>query len=190
MVECLQPDGKLKREQLFNYESFYREVEVCCGMKVYMLSDDDIIHLMKIHKNQIPTFDEWMSRRYKYIPLWKTYSEMVAMLGKEISDRVMTDTGAIYDAIVNRIRDSYQVDVFNCESTPSIKYIKKDQVYIYFNKDRIVDFTQLGMPEMHNDYKDRTFKYIFIEKKLFSEERAITKDGIIEDIKFLVKINL
>lgn len=187
LVECLQPDGKLKREQLFNYESFYREVEVCCGMKVYMLSDDDIIHLMKIHKNQIPTFDEWMSRRYKYIPLWKTYSEMVAMLGKEISDRVMTDTGAIYDAIVNRIRDSYQVDVFNCESTPSIKYIKKDQVYIYFNKDRIVDFTQLGMPEMHNDYKDRTFKYIFIEKKLFSEERAITKDGIIEDIKFLVK---
>lgn len=155
-----------------------------------MLSDDDIIHLMKIHKNQIPTFDEWMSRQYKYIPLWKTYSEMVAMLGKEISDKVMTDKGGIYDAIVNLIKDSFKVGAFDYESTPSIKCIKEGQINIYFNQERIVDFTKLGMPEMHNDYKDRTFKYVFIEKKLFSEERGITKEDVIKYIKLFIKNDL
>ena len=186
LVECLQPDRKLKANKLFNYESFYEEVEVCPGTKVYMLSDDDIIHLMKIHKDQIPSFEEWMSRQYKYVPIWKTYSEMIAILGKDVSDKIMTDKGAIYDVIVSHIKETFQVDVFACESTPSIKYIKEGQVYIYYDQNRIVDFTQLGMPKGHNDYEDRTFKYIFVEKSLFSSERAVTKNEVIEKIKFLV----
>lgn len=183
LVECLQPDGQMKANKLFNYKSFYQEVEVCPGMNVYMLSDDDIIHLMKIHKDQIPCFEEWMSRQYKYMPIWKTYSEMIALLGKEISDKIMTDKGSIYDDIVSYIRTTYQVNAFDCECTPKIKYIKKGQVYIHFGNGRIADYTQLGMPEQHNDYDERIFKYIFIQKILFSAESNVTKEEVIESIK-------
>ena len=48
----------------------------------------------------------------------------------------------------------------------------------------MVDFTQLGMPEQHNDYKDRSFKYIFVEKSLFSSEYNVKKEDVIESIKF------
>lgn len=179
LVECLQQDRKLKANKLFNYESFYKEVEVCPGTKIYMLSDDDIIHLMKIHKDQIPSFEEWMSRQYKYMPIWKTYSEMVALLGKEVSDKIMTDEGVIYDEIISGIKKHYNIDAFDCESTPSTKYVKEGQVYIYFDKERIVDFTLLGMPKNHDDYENRTFKYIFIKKT----EGAVKKEKIVEYIK-------
>ena len=111
---------------------------------------------------------------------------MIDILGKYVSDKIITDKGAIYDVIVSHIKETFQVDVFACESTPSIKYIKEGQVYIYYDQNRIVDFTQLGMPKGHNDYEDRTFKYIFVEKSLFSSERAVTKKEVIEKIKFLV----
>lgn len=182
LIECLQPDKKMKANKLFNYESFYREVEVCPGTNVYMLADDDVIHLMKIHKDQIPSFEEWMSRQYKYIPIWKTYSEMIAVLGKELSDKILTDTGEIYDNIVDHIEKTFHIKAFAYESTPSIKYIKKGQVYIYYDEERIVDITQLGMPERHNDYENLIFKYIFVEKCLFSPERAVTKKDVIKDV--------
>lgn len=185
LVKCLQPNRGMKANQLFNYESFYKEVEVCPGTNVYMLSDDDIIHLMKIHKDQIPSFKEWMSRQYKYTPIWKTYSEMIAVLGKELSDNLLTDTGKIYDKIVSRIKESFHFDAFAYESTPSIKYIKEGQVYIYYDEEIIVDITKLGMPKSHNDYENCIFKYIFVEKSLFSSER-VTKKNVIDDIKYFI----
>lgn len=186
LVECLQPDKRMKASRLFNYESFYREVEVCPGTNVYMLTDDDIIYLMKIHKTQIPSFEEWISRQYKYMPIWKTYSEMVAVLGNELSDKILTDTGRIYDEIVGHIEKTFHVKAVAYESTPSIKYIKEGQVYIYFDEERIVDITQLGMPERHNDYENHIFKYIFVEKCLFSPEHAVTKKDVIQEIMHFV----
>ena len=187
LVKCLQSDEEeMKANKLFNYESFYREVEVCPGTNVYMLADDDIIHLMKTHKDQIPSFEEWMSRQYKYIPIWKTYSEMIAVLGKELSDKILTDTGKIYDNIIVHIEKTFRVKAFAYESTPVIKFIKKGQVYIYYDEERIVDITQLGMPERHNDYKNRIFKYIFVEKCLFEPERAVTKKDIIQEVMHFV----
>lgn len=185
LVECLKSENcNLTPATLFNYKSFYGEVEVCPSTNVYMLSDDDIIYLLKTHRKQIPCFDEWMSRQYKYTPIWKTYSEMIALMNKEISDKIMTDKGSIYDEIVKHIKKTFGINAFACDGTPRIKCIEKGQVYIYFGDEHMVDFTQLGMPEQHNDYKDRSFKYIFVEKSLFSSEYNVKKEDVIESIKF------
>lgn len=181
LIECL----KLEPKQLFNYESFYKQVEVCPGILTYMLSDDDIIHLMKIKIDDIPHFKEWMSRSYKCAPIWKTYSEMVALLGKDISDKIMTDDGEIYDNIEKHIKDNFNInDVFSCDSTPSIKYIESGQIFIFYDKNNIVDFTDLGMPDQRNDYQDRTFKYIFIESSILNKNGK--KDCLIKAIKDFV----
>lgn len=185
LVKCLQTDGKLEAKQLFNYRSFYEPVEVCPNISVYMLSDDDIIHLMKVNIDKIPHFKEWMSRHYKYAPIWKTYSEMIAMLGNEFSDKIMSDSGAIYDAIIDLLNKKFDVEGFVQESTPSIKFIKEGQISIYYDKNNIIDFTKLGMPKQRNDYQDRTFKYIFIQASFLKKDGA--KESIIMEIKKFAK---
>lgn len=181
LVKCLQTNGKLKARQLFNYESFYRPVNVCPNVSVYMLSDDDIIHLMKVNIDKIPHFKEWMSRHYQYAPIWKTYSEMIAILGNEISDKIMSDSGDIYDAIIDLLNKRFGVKGFVQESTPSIKFIKEGQISIYYDRNNVVDFTKLGMPKHRNDYQDKTFKYIFIQASFLKKDG--TKEVIIREIK-------
>ena len=130
LIQCLYKDQDVKTSRLFDYKSFYQRVEVCEGCSVYMLSDDDIVHLMKAHRDEIPTFKEWLSRRYDYKSLWKTYSEMIALLGTDLSNRIMTDKGSIYDDIVNMIKDKYGVNAFTLDSTPKIKSIQKAILFV------------------------------------------------------------
>lgn len=171
----------VKKENLFNYESFFQTVEVCEGLSVYMLTDDDIIHLMKSRYKQIPHFEEWFSRTYRYIPLWKTYSEMIAFLGPKISERVLNNEGKIYEDIEKFIKEKYGMNVFCIESTPSMKSIKKGQVYLLYGENQIVDFTDLGMPGEDRTYKGKIFNYIFLEKSVF-EEKKLTREGVAADI--------
>ena len=186
LVGCLFKNPAIQSAKLFDYHSFFHKVDVCEGCSVYMLSDDDIIHLMKSHKDEIPTFNEWLSRKYNYKPLWKTYSEMIALLGNELSVRIMTDKGVIYDNIVNMIKDKFKVNVFSLDSTPKIKSIQKGQILISFG-DTICDFTELGLPPHEDVYKGRTFKYIFIERSLLDDNPLINKQSIIEDIRTFIQ---
>ena len=186
LVQCLFKNQDVKACKLFDFNSFYHKVDVCEGCSVYMLSDDDIVHLMKAHGDEIPTFNEWMSRKYNYKPLWKTYSEMIALMGTDLSNRIMTDKGSIYDDIVKLIKDKYRVDVFALDSTPKIKSIHKGQIFIEYNN-IIRDFTDLGLPPHDNVYKDRTFKYVFIERKLYEDNPSLWQHSIIEDIQNLLR---
>ena len=186
LVGCLFKDPAVPSCKLFDYHSFFRKVDVCEGCSVYLLSDDDIIHLMKCHRDEIPTFDEWLSRKYNYKPLWKTYSEMIALLGNDLSTRIMTDKGGVYDDIVNMIKDKYKVNVFSLDSTPKIKSIQKGQILISFG-DTICDFTELGLPPKEDVYTGRTFKYIFIERSLLEENLVKQKQSIIDDIRRLLQ---
>lgn len=184
LVECLQPGMEVSK--LFNYEAFYREVEVCSGTSIYMLSDDDIIYLLKTHINEKPCFQEWMSHQYRYVPIWKTYSEMIAVLGKEISDKIMMDTGEIYQDIVDFLRSRFKIDAFSLDATPSIKSVDKGQVQIkYVNG--VVDFADLGILDRQDIYKDRTFQYIFVERKLLEEGQTKASEMVINAIKSYVQ---
>ena len=57
--------------------------------------------------------------------------------------------------------------------------------------DTICDFTELGLPPHDNVYKERTFKYVFIEKTLFEDNPEKQKQSIIKDIynNFFLRYN-
>lgn len=181
-VEELVKSLGIKKEALFNYESYRDKVEVCPGLSVYMLSDDDIVHLMKVYKEQIPHFQEWFSRTYKYVPIWKTYSELIAFLGNDVADLILQDKGGIYDEITAHIKKEYGVDSFCIESTPSMKSIKRGQVYLLYGDDIIKDYTELGMPPVDKTYENHIFKYVFVEKKLFDSKGEITREALASEI--------
>lgn len=186
LVKCLGKD--VKKEQLFNYRSFFEKTEVCDGIFVYMLSDDDIIHLMKSHHENIPHFSEWFSRSYEYVPIWKTYSELIAILGSDLSDYLLNDIGEVYDKIEDFLRNEYNVKVFTLESTPSMKSVEKGKVYLMYGDDLIVDYTDLGMPKADTTYKNKTFKYVFIERTLFEKEGINRENIVLKIVNFLKEI--
>ena len=76
--------------------------------------------------------------------------------------------------------------MFSLDSTPKIKSIQKGQIFIEYN-DIIRDFTDLGLPPHDNVYKDRTFKYVFIERKLYEDNPSLWQHSIIEDIQNLLR---
>ena len=168
LIESLRNNGITHAKQLFDYKSFYESIKVGTDINIYMLSDDDIIHLLKKYLPNDPLFKEWLSRKYSYFPIWKTYSEMRALLGVELSEKLLYDVGEIYDSIESRLKEKYSVDVFSIEETPKMKGIEANKIFIYFNKETIVDFVNLGMPKVLNPYDRQTFKYIFIHKDLES----------------------
>ena len=187
--ELVKSFGKeVKKEQLFNYRSFFEKVQVCDGVSVYMLSDDDIIHLMKSHHENIPHFNEWFSRSYEYVPLWKTYSELIAILGNDLSNYLLNDVGEVYDKIENFLRNKFHVKVFTLESTPSMKSVKQGQVYLMYGDNLIVDFTELGMPQADTTYNNKTFKYVFIERTLFEKEEINRENIVLMIVNFLNEI--
>lgn len=181
LIERLQEYGLFHAKQLFNYKAFYEVVDVCSGISIYMLADDDVVHLLKKYLSDDPVFKEWMSRQYKYFPIWKTYSEMKALLGEELSEKLLNSVGECYNDIEDVLKNKYKNDVFSIEKTPQMKGVEKEQIYIYFNENTIEDFVNLGMPKITNPYENQLFKYIFIHKNCITE-----KEKIIDDIKCVI----
>ena len=181
LIECLKEYGLSQAKDLFNYRSFYEVVEVCPEIRIYMLSDDDIVHLLKKYLANDPLFKEWMSRQYTYFPVWKTYSEMKAFLGNELSEKLLNNVGELYGHIENQLIEYCHADVFSIAQTPKMRGIEENQIFIYFDRNTIVDFVNLGMPKVANPYENQLFKYIFVHKK-----SEYTRLDIIEFIKDVI----
>lgn len=180
LIESLRDNGVTHAKQLFDYHSFFEPIEVGTDINIYMLADDDIVYLLKKFLPNDPLFKEWFSRQYSYFPIWKTYSEMRALLGEELSEKLLYDVGGIYDKIESRLKEKYSVDVFSITQTPKIKGVEANKIFIYFNKETIVDFVNLGMPKILNLYDKQIFKYIFIHKDLVCDRLRIIE--FIKDI--------
>lgn len=163
LVESMWDDGKMPPNNLFNYKAFFEPQTVCDNVQIFLPSDDDIVYLMKIRHNVIPHLNEWLSRSYKYFPLWKSYPEMKAMLGNDIASKILMDKGKIYDDICELIKEKMNCDMFALDATPKVKVIKKAQIEIKFTDDKYCDYCELNLPVAPNVYADQTFKYLFIE---------------------------
>ena len=100
----------------------------------------------------------------------------------------MNDVGEVYDKIEDFLRNEYNVKVFTLESTPLMKSVEKGKVYLMYGDDLIVDYTDLGMPKADTTYKNKTFKYVFVEKTLFENTEINRKDIVLKIVDFLNEI--
>lgn len=176
--ELIQSLGISNPSQLFNYKAFFGKVDVCEGVEIYLPSDDDIIHLMKIKIDFIPHLSEWLSRNYDFFPLWKSLPEMIALLDENLSKKILKDKGQIYSKICEVIKNKFDVEAFSLDATPKIKTIKEGQVTIKFDNSTYVDFSKLNMPSVENIYNEQSFMYVFV-----SVNAKKDKKGIIQYIK-------
>ena len=179
LISILLPETPNSPAKLFNYRAFFGPEQVNDNTTIYLPSDDDIIHLMKCHSSDIPQFEEWLSRDYKYFPLWKTRSEFISLFklygGKELLNQPDVFDSKIVPAIEKAIGEECIV----IDGNPKIKRIAHGQIIIEFENDTM-DIMDLCLPTVQDVYKDQVFKYVFIPVK-FSDKRSMVLKAI-EDI--------
>lgn len=173
LISRLQLDGKMPSNRLFNLDAFNEKQRVSGNTEIYLPADDDIVHLLKIHHESISGVDEWLSRNYNFFPLWKSYSELKAILGKENAKKLLEGSGKVYDDLSCKIRKVFSANPLFLEATPVMKEVSPGDIEIKFDNDRYVDYCELELPRGNNIYKNQIFKYLFIETRLKSRRDEI-----------------
>lgn len=186
MIKALQEDGKLEPSKLFNYHAMFDPQIVCEGIKIYLPMDDDVISLMKIYMDKIPTLEQWLSRSYTYYPLWKSRAEFLATFSK-VGDasRILSVKRNLFDNVfVNVIKKSIHVEPIVLNANPQLKKIHKEEILIDFG-DREIDYTDLDLPREVDVYQDQIFKYIYIPNEFLNQKELLVEKLLNAAVLFL-----
>ena len=174
LIKALLPETPNHPEKLFNYEALFSPQQVNENTVIYLPSDDDIIHLMKTHSDEIPHLEEWLSREYKFYPLWKTRSEFISLFktngGKDLLNKADLFDTIIVPAVESMIGQKCIV----LNGNPKIKNIAKGQILIEFESNTM-DILDLCLPSVRDVYKDQVFKYVFVPREFFDKRSKIIK---------------
>ena len=188
LVKVICEGKNVDPKLIFNYKAFFAPQAISEHTKIYLPSDDDLIHLMKSHYKDIPHFKEWQSRTYDYFPLWKSRSEFIAIFDDLNGAKLLrVSEPDIYEKIEGFLNSKG----YSCIQSPFAANIKlttieeKDEIYIKIG-DKVINYAKLNIPTLHDVYKDESFKYVFVNKKYIKK-----KAQLIQQIKsFLKGLNL
>ena len=178
LIKALLPDTPNSPEKLFNYEALFTPQHVNDNTIIYLPSDDDIVHLMKTHSDEIPHLEEWLSREYKYYPLWKTRSEFISLFK---SKDLLNEANLFDTKIKPAVESVIGTDCIVLNGNPKIKKIARGQILIEFESNTM-DILDLSLPSVRDVYKDQVFKYVFVPKD-FSDKRSKIIKAIKEELK-------
>ena len=166
--QCINELEKKMGCNIFDFRAIEDEYGID-GLSLRLLSDDDIVHLLKTKLDSDSHLKEWLSRDYKFKPLWKSRSDFIAIFKEEGGARLLCEgDGSLFaNIIVPAIRKKYGND--SCIEEPvmaKMTFIRKGDVKICFDQNNVVDFTELRLPFRKDVYKDEVFNYLFVDKKI------------------------
>ncbi|MDL2257385.1 HD domain-containing protein [Bacteroidales bacterium OttesenSCG-928-I14] len=184
LVKVVSPQDPNNTKTLFNYKSFEELTQVNENVSIFLPSDDDIVHLMKTHKDNIPHLEEWLSREYKHIPLWKSQAEFIALFKDYGGKKLLERADDFFKTIEELINEEIKGKCISLNANPSLKHITEGQIFIDING-IVIDFSELNMISYNDIYIDQQFKYIFIP--IESQDR---KSNLIEKIKSIFPFSL
>lgn len=170
--KCIDELEKRVNGNIFDFNAIEDEYNMD-GLPLRLLSDDDIIHLLKTKLGSDSHLKEWLSRDYKFKPLWKSRSDFIALFIEEGGAILLSEgDGSLFaNIIVPAIRKKYGNDSYiEKPVSPKLTFIRKGDVRIDFGSKMIVDFTDLNLPFRQDVYKDEVFNYLFIRKDIDSGE--------------------
>lgn len=176
MAENLKQEGESKEDiinAIFNLGVFENEEYSFKGINLYLLSDDDIIHLMKQTISQNSYAKEWLSRNHAKKPIWKTEAEYRQLFPNS--------------AALSKTKIVRKIEAIEKTENKKINYevlgIKKKRHAILANEiklfinDKIIDYAALNLTDRAQSNTTEMF-YIYLDS-----EAAQYKQKIIDDIK-------
>jgi HD superfamily phosphohydrolase len=170
------PDSVFK--QMFNVNVLTSKQDIN-GHKIFQLTDDDIIYLLKQYHESNPFFQQWISRRYELKPLWKTYTEYFKLFSRKITNDSPERLEVKVKKIVNRIFEEkgYKKDSFYIGMVKQkLKQVEPNQLFIKIDDGEPIDYCDLGINKRGNAVKP--YFYIYVRKEYQS-----LKNCIIQTIK-------
>lgn len=160
---------------LFNYKAFVKPQKVVEGTNIYLLADDDLVHLMKTHIGDYPLFAEWLSREYEMIPLWKSRSEFIVLFQNE-GGKELLKMNTLFESVIKPVVDDYiKGSCLILNGTPKLDKIVEGDIKVNFG-DSIVDYSKLDLPCMTDVYQNQVFKYVYIPRKANSKRYQIMNE--------------
>jgi len=155
-------------KKMFDVNMFFSMQDVY-GEKIYLLSDDDIIHLLKKYEADNPYAKEWFSRKHILKPLWKSYAEYYSLIARhcfesEIEKKQHLES--VGNKVVKDVLNKANYDennYFLAAVTPKVSSIKKNELYININNS-LISYSDLGLIDKFKD-KVKPFIYIYIPKE-------------------------
>ena len=136
---------------------------------------------MKTHSDEIPHLEEWLSREYKYYPLWKTRSEFISLFKSNGGKDLLNEANLFDTKIKPAVESVIGTDCIVLNGNPKIKKIARGQILIEFESNTM-DILDLSLPSVRDVYKDQVFKYVFVPKD-FSDKRSKIIKAIKEELK-------
>ena len=183
LQKCVNQLKKSINGRLFDFHAIENTVTVD-GIKLSLLSDDDIMHLMKSRIGDYSLLNEWLSRDYQLVPLWKSRSEFIAIFRDKGGAKLLSDgDGSLFETkiipIVSKVFDGKHITL---NAKPELAFIEEGDIKIDFGNGNIVDCKELNLPVMKDVYKDEVFSYIFVPKGLAEERYKAVIIAIKENI--------
>jgi HD superfamily phosphohydrolase len=164
-------DKEKSLHYLFNVDSFFSHTNIG-NHKIYLPSDDDLVHFLKNFINENDYAKEWLSRDHKYKPIWKTFAEYNTIF-RNLSSELLEESGNLNkqsDNIIKKFLKNNNTDETNYLKLvirPKIKSIGPNEVSIAIN-DTIMDYDIFKLPKKI-DNLPRFFFYIFIPEHLLAK---------------------
>lgn len=135
--------------------------------------DDDFISLMKYVKDD-KYVSQWLSRQYKYVPLWKSTAEFFTLF-PELHRFNYTSNCWLFSNRCRKFISEYMgiplSDIWSLPATGSDKGAKASKVSFLIN-DKIIPYKEIYSNDK-NSFEPQTkpFNYIYVPKILSKEQR-------------------
>ncbi len=172
--------------KLFNVDNFCKESQIG-NYTIHLPTDDDIIFLLKSHINSIPHAKEFLHRKHRLKPLWKTYPEFCSLFYGEdkLEKEEIKQDGPLHQKIKATLKELFpdlKVEDDCILLKVNHKFVpmpsdnsEEDDMFIDFG-DKIQPYDRLGLP--FKIKKPEPFFICFIKKDLLEKKEEIVKSLI------------
>ena len=154
-------------KKLCSIDSIVRLDTVIGYYKLYNPSDDDFIALMKQDETN-ELFKEWISRQYKYIPVWKSPEEFADFFGVKRGESIRN--AAFEDTVKAKLSEMGIInrDLIILKVTFKPK-VKLSSLYIYIHN-KVRRFTDIYKDE-NGILTAQEFYYLYINRDCVKDEK-------------------
>lgn len=156
--------------RVFSVDSFFQHIELKDKTSLYLVTDGDLIYLLKKHIKELPSAKRLFFRNHHKI-LWKTYEEFDDIFDHiENADRKIIEKKAksnLYRDMNTLLRARLtKNDVLVLNVKPKISEIEENQVLIEIDKNKCLPFYDVFKKETKKPKDPISFFYIYYPPRI------------------------
>ena len=177
LAEILFPDENKKIGNIFDYKAYLSPIS-CGKYKLYLPTDSEIVYMLKDCMAENSFAEEWLTRKHKLKPLWKSFVEFDKLFERCFKTEDFNEDSRLRLYAQKTVEDILSKNKLSTDCAVVFTEVKAskeltNEIKIIFNsngQDDIIDYSKLSLPM--TQFKGVSFPYVFIEKESIPIVRA------------------